>query len=79
MFSIDMLCILSKNYVIIHPFLFFTFPFRYETCNQILIDVQECMEAQKWEEALQHCQLAVTTYQELISDEELMYVVRCYV
>ncbi|XP_070000546.1 fanconi-associated nuclease 1 [Penaeus vannamei] len=45
---------------------------RYETCNQILIDVQECMEAQKWEEALQHCQLAVTTYQELISDEELM-------
>ncbi|KAK7073069.1 Fanconi-associated nuclease 1 [Halocaridina rubra] len=45
---------------------------RFETCSQVLADVQECIENRKWEEALNFCDLAKSTYETLIQDEEQM-------
>nr|XP_045611977.1 fanconi-associated nuclease 1-like [Procambarus clarkii]XP_045611978.1 fanconi-associated nuclease 1-like [Procambarus clarkii] len=45
---------------------------RFESCSQIQADVQECMESQKWEEALEHCDLARTSYQQLLKNTQLM-------
>ena len=45
---------------------------RFESCNQILTDVSECLESHKWEEALAFCQQAKTIYEELVGNKELM-------
>lgn len=45
---------------------------RFETCSQILTDVQECMDSKKWDIALKHCEMAKTVYQNLLKDKDLL-------
>lgn len=47
---------------------------RFEECSQIQTEVQELMEKQQWDEALQQCDQARKLYQELRKDTQLMYV-----
>lgn len=45
---------------------------RFEGCSQLLTDLHDCLERQKWDESLQYCDLAKVTYEELINNRQLM-------